>query len=110
MSFLSFLHVCFLEPAPVQAPMQVLDDKHYDSVCFGRVPDVPQVWKNRDVPESDPPNGKNMAEKYYQKSGRIRFLLVFDVFGSFWFVFGVLEARDPFQKLLGGDTLQFHRI
>ena len=35
---------------------------------------------------------------------------IFDVFSSFWPVFGVLEARDPFKKLPGVDTLRFHRI
>ena len=49
-------------------------------------------------------------KKYGQESGKIRLLRVFNVSGLFWSVFGVLEARDPFKKLPGGDTLQFHRI
>ena len=41
---------------------------------------------------------------------KIGFLSIVDVFGPFWPVFGVLEARDPFKKLPGGDTLLFHRV
>ena len=35
---------------------------------------------------------------------------MFDDFGAFWPVFDVREARDPFKKLPGGDTLLFHRV
>ncbi len=50
-------------------------------------------------------------EKYGNKNpAKTVFLRIFDVFGPFWPVFDVPDARDPFKKLPGGDTLQFHRI
>ena len=53
---------------------------------------------------------RKYTKKYGQKSGNNRIFQIFDVFGPFWPVFDVLEARDPFKKLPGGDTLLFHRV
>ena len=56
------------------------------------------------------PDSNPDTKKYGQKSGKNRIFPIFDVFGPFWPVFDVLEARDPFKKLPGGDTLLFHRV
>ena len=48
--------------------------------------------------------GNKNTEKYEQ----IGFSRIFDVFGPFWSIFDVLEARDLFKKIPGGDVLDFH--
>ena len=61
------------------------------------------------APHAADPTGK-IGRKIRPEIRQNPIFPIFEDFGPFWPIFDVLEARDLFKKLPGGDTLRFHRV